>query len=191
MTGVDDFLDGYQLPVEEVPVCGRPALITEHAQLEAKIAGQRISGGLGPPDPALLDRLAELEAEIHSSVMVVKLRAVPHRPWADLLAAHPPTSEERALGYGAHPATFEAAALAACAIEPTFTVAQAERMAETLPRSEWDALLVAVRRLHEDRSTAPKSLLLSVLRPTSAAYSATPQDEGSLGELSSGDNGEQ
>lgn len=191
MASLDDFLDGYEPPVEEVPVCGRPALIAEHAQLEAEIAGHRVHGSLGGPPQELLDRLEKLEAEINGSVMVVKLRAIANRPWADLLAAHPPTMEERAQGFGAHPDTFEPAALAACAIEPTFSVAQAERMADTIPRSEWAALLVAVRRLHEDRSTTPKSLLLSVLRPASAVSSDTPLDEGSLGEPSSDDSGEQ
>lgn len=191
MPGVDDFLDGYEAPVEEVAVCGRPALIAEHAKLEAEIAGARVRNGLAGAPSDLLDRLAELEAEIAESVMVVKLRALANRPWADLLAAHPPTTEERAKGYGAHPATFEPAALAACAVDPPMTVEQAGRMADTLPRSEWAALTEAVRRLHEDRSTAPKSLLLSVLRPVSAESSDTPLDEGSLEEPSSGDNGEQ
>jgi len=191
MASIDDFLDGYEPPVEEVPVCGRPGLIAEHAQVEAEVAGHSIHGSLGGPPKELLHRLAELEAEIAESVIVVKLRAIANRPWADLLAAHPPTTEERAKGYGVHPDTFEPAALAACAVEPELTVAQAERMANTVPRSEWTALTEAVRRLHEDRSTAPKSPLLSVLRPASAASSATPPDEGSLGEPSSGDSGEQ
>ena len=191
MASIDDFLDGYQPPVEEVPVCGRPGLIAEHAQVEAEIAGHHVHGNLGGPPQELLDRLAALEAEIEASVMIIKLRAIANRPWADLLAAHPPTTEERAQGFGAHPDTFEPAALAACAVEPTFTVEQAERMANTIPRSEWAALTDAVRRLHEDRSTAPKSLLLSALRPASVASSATQLDEGSLGEPSSDDSGEQ
>ncbi len=191
MTGIDDFLDGYEPPVEEVPVCRRPGLIAEHALLEAKVAKLSVHGTLGGPPQELLDQLATIEAEIEASVTVFRLQAIAHRPWADLLAAHPPTTEERAKGYGVHPDTFEPAALAACAIEPTLTVEQAERMADTIPRSEWAALTDAVRRLHEDRSTAPKSLLLSALRPASAASSATQLDEGSLGEPSSGDSGEQ
>lgn len=191
MGTIDDFLDGYEPPVEEVPVCGRPGLVAEHAQLEAQIAGQRVHNGLAGASPELLDRLAALEAEIEATALVFKLQAVAHRPWADLLAAHPPTTEERALGYGVHPETFEPAAVAACSVDPKLTLVQAERMQDTLPRSEWQALTDAVRRLHEERTAAPKSLLLSVLRPASAASSATPLDEGSLGEPSSGDSGEQ
>lgn len=190
-SSVDDFLDGYQAPVEEVPVCGRPGLISDHALLEAQVARLTVHGTLGGPPKELLDQLAAVEAEIEASVTVFRLQAIANRPWADLLAAHPPTTEERAMGYGVHPETFEPAALAACAIDPKVSVAQAERMADTLPRSEWAALTEAVRRLHEDRSTAPKSPLLSVLRPTNADSSATPLDEGSLAEPSSGDSGEQ
>jgi len=191
MAGIDDFLDGYEPPVEEVPVCGRPGLIAEHALVEAEVARHSIHGTLGGPPQELLDRLAELEGEIDASVTVFRLQAIANRPWADLLAAHPPTTEERAKGYGVHPETFEPAALAACAIEPALTVEQAERIADTVPRSEWAALTDAVRRLHEDRSTAPKSPLLSALRPANAGSSATPLDEGSLGEPSSDGSGEQ
>lgn len=188
---VDDFLDGYHLPVEEVAICGRPDLIAEHAKAEAEILGHRANGSLGGPPAELVDRLADLEAEIEASVMVVKLKALPHGPWADLLAAHPPTSSQKADGFGVNPDTFEVAALHACAVEPTFTEDQAHRMRRTVPRSEWAALTAAIRGLHEVVSSVPKSLLLSALRPASAASSDTPPDEGSLAEPSSGDSGEQ
>lgn len=188
---LDDFLDGYEPPVGEVVICGKPGLIADHHRLDAEVMGHRARSGLGGPPAELLDELARIEAEIEASAYVIRLQAIAHRPWADLLAAHPPTTEERALGYGTHPATFEPAAVAACAIEPTITVEQAERMRDTLPRSEWQALTSAVRDLHEERSAAPKSLLLSALRPASVASSDTPLNEGSLGEPSSDDGGEQ
>ena len=190
-SSVDDFLDGYHLPVEEVAICGRPDLIHEHAKAEAEVIGHRANGSLGGPPAELVNRLAALEAEIDASVMVVKLQAMPHGPWADLLAAHPPTPAQKSDGFGVNPETFEVAALVACAVEPTFTVDQAQRMRRTVPRSEWATLTAAIRGLHEVASSVPKSLLLSALRPANDASSDTPPDEGSLAEPSSGDSGEQ
>lgn len=188
---VDDFLDGYHLPVEEVAICGRPDLIAEHAKVEAEIAGHVRTASLTGPPSELVDRLAALEAEIESSVTVVRLRALGNGAWLDLMAAHPPTAAQKELGYSVNRDEFEVAALAACAVEPTYAEDQAQRMRRTLAPGEWGVLTSAIRRLHEERSSVPKSLLLSALRPANDASSDTPLDEGSLGERSSGDGGGQ
>ena len=188
---VDDFLDGYHLPVEEVAICGRPDLIAEHAKVEAEVAGHVRTASLAGPPPELVDRLAALEAEIEESVTIVRLRALSNGAWMDLRGQHPPTPAQKELGFAVNPDTFEVAALVACAVEPTYAEDQAQRMRRTLAPGEWTVLTAAIRRLHEERSSVPKSLLLSALRPASAGSSDTPPDEGSLAEPSSGDSGEQ
>ena len=191
MADLDDFLDRYQPPVEEVAVCGRSSLIADHARTESEIVGFRAKNGLAGPPAELLDRLAELEAEIERSVLVFRLQAMPYRRWADLLASHPPTKEQRASGAGANAESFEPAAFAACAVEPKVSPEQAARLHDTLPPGEWRALMDAVYRLHREQVAAPKSLLLSALPLLNDGFSTTPPDEGSLGEPSSGDSGEQ
>lgn len=188
---IDAFLDGYEAPVEEVPICGKPGLIAEHARIEAEIIGFRTEGSLAGPPRDLVDRLEEIERQVEESVLVWRLRALPFGAWADLQLEHPPTDEQRRGGHAANPDSFEPAALAACAVEPTVTVAQADRMRATLAPTEWVALMGAVRRLHQERTAAPKSLLLSALRRRSDAYSATQPSEGSLADPSSDDSGEQ
>lgn len=188
---VDDFLDGYRLPVEEVPVCGRPDLIFEHAKAESEMARHAATFALSGPPTELVERLAALEAEIEQSVTVVRLQGLGNGAWLDLRAQHPPTREQKDNGFGVNPDTFEAAALVACAVEPTYEDDQAHRMRRTLAPGEWGALTDAIYRLHEGRSNVPKSLLLSALRPVNDASSDTPQDEGSLAERSSGDSGGQ
>lgn len=182
---LDAFLDGYELPVEEVPICGRAGLVADHAAAEAAVLAAQAGAGLGGAVPQeLLDRIAELEAEIEASVMVFRVQAVTQRAWADLLAGHPPCDEDRKKGLRYHPETFDPAALAECSVEPAVSFAQAQRLRDTLPPSEWARLMVAVLTVNNEATSPPKSLLLSALR-MSAQSSTTPPivespDRGSL-----------
>lgn len=171
---IDDFLDGYELPVQEVAVVQRAGLIAEHARIEAEIAGHHSTGSLGGPPSELLDRLRDLEAEIERSALVVRLRALGTRQWSDLLAEHPPKKDQAQLGAQWNPETWEPAAVAACAVEPTITDEQATRMRDAIPPGEWRALVLAVLELHGERVVPPKSLLLSALALASGDSSTTP-----------------
>lgn len=182
---VDEFLDDYTLPSEQVPVCAKAGLLAEHARIEAQILDIRSRSGLAGPPAELVAKLEQLEADIEESVKVFTLTARTYQDWADLMAAHPPTKEQKAKGHASNPDTFEPSALAACATEPPVTVEQAARMRQTLPPSEWHALMEAVARLHQEQVTAPKSLLLSVVHQASAASSAMSLLEDSLAAPSS------
>lgn len=176
---VDDFLDGYQGPVEEVPVCGRPALVQEHALAEQALFDATRESGLAGPTPELRAEVARLEAEMAGSVRVFKIGALTYGPWSDLLAAHPPSDERRKLGHIVDDATFDPAALAACAVDPPMTVEQAQRMRDTIAPGEWQALMAAVWKLNGRQQHAPKSRLLYELDQLSDGYSDTPPPTGS------------
>lgn len=171
---IDDFLDRYKAPVEEVPICGRADLIAEFAALEADIAGDTIAAALSGPPEVKVARLRELQAEIDESVFVVTLRGLSFSRWMELKAEHPPSAEDAAKGHDSDPNGWEPAVVAACASDPTMTVEQAERMRDTVAATEWGALLRAVGRLHSGQHTAPKSLLLSALPQPNSASSDTP-----------------
>lgn len=188
---VDEFLDGYERPRRQVPICKRAGLAAELAELDAKLLTERAKGNLAGAPAEMLDRLAQLEAEIEASVVVFTLEARTTSEWADLLAAHPPTKDQAKQGHVANPETFDVAAVAACAVDPVVTIEQAKRMRGTLPPSEWNALVRAVYDLNQERTFAPKSLMLSAARHMSGNSSATPQNEGSLAEPSSDGNGGQ
>lgn len=188
---VDEFLNDYTPPSEQVPVCAKAGLLAEHARLEAEILDVRSRGGLAGPPSELVAQLETVEADIEASVRVFTLTACTYQQWADLMAQHPPSKDQRSKGHISNPDTFEPAALVACATDPAVTLEQAQRMRQTLPPSEWQALMAAVARLHQEQTTAPKSLLLSVVRQASAGFSATSPTEGSLAAPSSDGSAEQ
>lgn len=173
---IDDFLDRYKAPVEEVPICGRADLIAEFAALEADIAGDTIAGALAGPPVDKMDRLRELQDEIDESVFVVKLQGLSFSRWMELKAEHPPSAEDAAKGQDSDPEGWEPAVVAECS---GMTVDQARRMRDTIAATEWGALLRAVGRLHSGQRTAPKSLLLSALPRPNSASSDTPDPEAS------------
>lgn len=192
MTDVDDFLAGYEPPCEEVPICGKPGLMSEFLLLESEIITAGAANGLAGAPMELVDRLEQLQAEIDASVKVFKVQNQGWQAWADLQVMHPPTPEERATGLRVHRETFDPASVALAAVDPPLTIEQAEQLKAKVPPADWEALIGAVWRVHGRQATAgPKSLLLSALRPQSDESSDTPPSEGSLAEPSSGDSGEQ
>lgn len=105
------------------------ALLDEHAELDKRLMSlaDGWEGIDSPPEAAdVAARLAEIEAEIDESAVVVKLAGVGHKRWADLLRDHPPTKEQKRdhpqLDH--NPETFPPAAIAAAAIDPEMTVEQ-------------------------------------------------------------------
>lgn len=178
MTDVDDFLAGYEPPCEEVPICGKPGLVAEFMLLESEIIEAcRLTDSIAGAPPEKTARLAELQAQIDASVKIFKVQGQGWQKWADLLAAHPPTPEERATGFLVHRETFDPASVALAAVEPPLTVDQAEQLMAKLPPADWEALISAVWRVH-GRAAAPKSLLLSALHPPSDGSSDTPLSGG-------------
>lgn len=187
-----DFLDRYPPPVEEVAVCARPDLVSEFEVAESAMFTAQRSGGLGSTVPQeLIDRVADLEAEIEQSVMVFKVQGVSKLEWSDLLAAHPPSDEARKEGMSYDQDGFELAALAKCAVEPTITVETAARLRATVPEGEWSRLALAVFTVNQGATSPPKSLLLSAIRHMSDESSTTPLSEGSLAGPSLDGSGEQ
>ena len=184
MSHIEDFLDGYSPAVREVPICGKPGLIEEHAKVEAQLSAPDFSSLAGPPAD-LVDRLAELEEMIEQSVRVFRLVALSQEAWADLCAEHPPDPAKGQQDYAYDPTTFETAVLVACSPdEDGITHARAERTKATLPPGEWATLIRSILDLHQEHFSAPKSLLLSARRLLSDESPSTPATEGSLGDPS-------
>lgn len=190
MTDVDDFLDGYQVPVEEVPICRDPSLVERFALVESRLAAEEARAGLAGAPPELLELHEALSAEVEEQVQVFRLQAIPLPGWVRLMAEHPPTPAEREAGEFANPDTWEPAVVAACAVDPVMSVEQASRMRSKLAAPEWGALRDAVIRLHTG-GAGPKSLLLSALRRASAASSDSLPSTESLADPSSDASAEQ
>lgn len=179
---------------ETVPVLLDAELLSEHAALEATLAEaiQRDATLNRPPQsPALAAQLEALEAKIANASERFVVEGVGATAWYELLAAHPPSKEERKLGFDHDWRTFRPAALAASCVDPELTYQQAEWLMASLPAGEWDRLWSAVSVVNRGGGGAdPKSDLIAVSRLLSKRSSATPPSEGSLAEPSSGDSDE-
>lgn len=60
--------------------------------------------------------------------LTIKLKAIGSQDYDDLLAANPPTNEQKREGNTYNPDTFAPALIAACAIEPKMTNAEAKKL---------------------------------------------------------------
>lgn len=187
---VDAFLDGYQVPVEEVPICSDATLVDRFAAVDRRLNAMEAEAGLGGAPDELYAEVDRLKAEVEASVTVFRLKALPFSEWVALQGEHPPSEDEKAQGNVTSPVTWEPAVISACAVEPTMTVDQAKRMRDVVAATEWAQMLDAITRLHQG-GPGPKSRLLSVLRRASAVSSASQPGTGSLADPSSGDDGEQ
>lgn len=120
---------------------------------------------------------ARQAAEAHQVTFV--LQSIGAKPWADLVASHPPRKEQvkqwRDNGQmilDHDPDTLRPAAVAACLVEP-FTVDQAgaERLATSVNQTEWLQLVGACFEANGSVRSVPKSRKPSGAPPRSAKKS--------------------
>lgn len=177
---------------EAVPVLLDVALLSEHAALEATLAETielDATRNRPPESPRLASQLQELENRIDAASDRFVVEGIGAAAWYELLAANPPSKDERKLGFDHDWRTFRPAALAASCVDPELTFDQAAWLMANLPTSEWDRLWRGVTLVNiGGGDDNPKSLLISTARLLSKRLSATPPSAGSLAEPSSGAN---
>ena len=170
---VDDFLGEFEAPTVEVQVCPRADLLEQHALLDRQLAEEGSKGSAGSlaggKAKQLADQLLDLEAEIEAATRTFRLRAMSSRRWRSLLAAHPPTKQQKADGADFNPETFPVAALAACAVVPEMTLEQAEKIADALPLGDFQKLWSAVLTVNVGVNDAPKSVLATAIHRMNGA----------------------
>jgi hypothetical protein len=176
--------------VIEVPVCTAGDLVTRHAQLMGELLaqGKGAKSIAGDPDTtALLDQIEAVEAEQEASTLVLAVRSIGRRAWADVLREHPPRPVDKGLDH--NPDTFPIAAVAAATGTPVETV---DALAESLPPGEWRKLWDATVMANVAEMPHPKvpAGITALVRPNGAS-STTPPPKASRGRRSSGVNGNQ
>lgn len=157
----------------EVTVCLRGDLFNAHASLVAELETKRVEtlgGTQGVVE--LSQRIAAVEAEIETKSRTFTVECIGHKRWADLLAQHPPTKEQRLRGLDNDERTFPQAAIAASVVDPKLTPAQVEKIAAKAPTGEWIKLWSAVLGVNLGGLQAPKS---------QAAAAILRANDGSLG----------
>lgn len=127
MADAVELIRAAKLPERSVPLCLRGDLAAEHEVLDARLAEIRrnpaksLAGN--PEELPLAQEIKALEALMADSTVVFRLRALPRRQWAGLVAKHPPRRDEggRILdsdATGVNVDEFMAEAIRLCVVDP-------------------------------------------------------------------------
>lgn len=131
-----------------VRLCLRGDLAREHERLEGELAeARRRDDETNEPNqaPALARRIKDIEAQMRDDETEFVFTAIGTTAWSDLLAAHPPTKEQRATMRVDHnPDTFPQEAIAASLVDPAdATVDEVEALRAKLSIGQWSQLWTA------------------------------------------------
>jgi hypothetical protein len=123
----------------------RGDLVSRHADLEAELAeavAYDQKHNESPTAPAVAQRIADLEAETEAAKVEFRFKPIGHRAWADLLAEHPPTKDQKRVDprIDFNPLTFPAAAIAKSCSDPVMSHDQALTLEKRLDESTWMAI---------------------------------------------------
>lgn len=165
-----------QLPERSVPICLAGALTAQHEDLTRKLThAERMGGGSlegNPEARRLADEITALETAMAEHVIEIRLRALPRKRWASLIAAHPARKDDAnnpvdPNGYNAD--TFVAAALRECVVEPDlddelWTILIDERLSD----GQYEVLTTAMWELNRAGVNVPFSRAASRIRQASA-----------------------
>lgn len=154
---IDDLIATAQPRTEVVRICARGDLVSRHqeavARLRESTSGDDSLAG-NPATQAAAGEVVAIEAEQDAATVDFTVHAVSRQVWADLLAKHPPSAEDRRAGHDHNPQTFPVAAIAACVDD--LSVEQATKLSEVLHMGEWNKLWVTVIGLNVTGTPTPK-----------------------------------
>jgi hypothetical protein len=169
-------------PIERsVRICLAGDLLAEIDSLTEELAQARRSDSrLNELDraPAIAKRLVELEDAAHEAEVEFRFRAIGRKAWRDLVAANPPSAEEKKAGAD-HNERFLVEAIAASCVEPAgVTLEQAEQLLDVLTESQAGKLWLACLAANRGTSDVPFSAAASELaRPTETSSGSQPDSE--------------
>lgn len=173
MADVADLIRSARLPERTVPLCLRGDLAAEHEELCARLAEeqQKNLGSLAgnPGARALAEDITALEALMAEATIGFRLRALPRREWAELVAKHPPRRDDggRVLDadrVGVNADDFMTAILHRCVVEPILTEEDWDALVnEGLTDAQYEQLTDAVWALNRRDVDVPFSLAASTI----------------------------
>ncbi|MEV4020165.1 hypothetical protein AB0J35_57785 [Nonomuraea angiospora] len=164
---IDEFLDGYHLPEDEVPICMRTDLQRRFEQLQRALEAARHApgsdtlAGSGSEARRIAEEIQALREEMQSHVRVFVLKAIPRKSWRDLLRDHPPRPQDLPADHNVE--TFPVAALVACSVKPKLTEEKAGRLVDMITQGQWGALWGTILELNGDDGSVPFSDLASAI----------------------------
>jgi hypothetical protein len=160
MQSIDDILGQIRLPERVYPLCMRADLRAEWEQAEQELAKAEAQArdslaGVGAAGKKVASRIQQLEQEMADHTIGIKLRAVTHKGWSDLLAAHPPREDSDDGAFNTD--TFGVGLLSACALDPAMTFEQAGLLVDRLTIGQWNDLFNTLWQLNRSGDDIPKS----------------------------------
>jgi hypothetical protein len=174
---IDDLIATAQPRIEKVRICARGDLVAKHQEAVVAMSDtisddDSLSGN--PATIAAAEAVKAIEDEMDAATVEFTIRSTSRQKWADLLAKHPPSKEERRAGHDHDPKRFPVAAVAECTQAPEMTVQQAAQLADVLPAGEWNKLWLAVLGLNVTGTPAPKLAAATDLLQANGRSSTTP-----------------
>lgn len=156
MPDISELLAGASPRETTVQVCLAGDAGAELEALEEELGqlGEWHPTSLGEANPAV-ELQAQLEAarqRVRESAVTFRFRALGHRAYSNLLAAHPaPEGSKEPYDAG----TFFPAVLAACCVEPSLTAAQVDRLLDVVNDGTARTLFAAALAVNEEPSPVP------------------------------------
>lgn len=164
-----------------------------YAELKAELdeKSKEFVDNILKPKPVqdLAHQVDDLWEQIKASEIEFKFQGIPYRDWTALIAAHPPTPQQRKRNdhVDHNPDTFEPAAIAASCVDPEMTPEDAAQIRELLPFDSytllWGTCLLTNRGDGGPKASATASVILrrngasSQPRTTTEPPSASSSDE--------------
>lgn len=191
---VDELIATAQPRTEKVRICARGDLVAKHqaaalALRETTADDDSLAGS--PATVEAASAVVAVEAEIEAATVEFTVQSVSRQEWANLLALHPPTPEQRRAGETSDPVKFPIAVIAACVSDPKMTEDQAGKLADVLHAGEWNKLWQTAVGLNVTGTPHPKLAAATDLLQANGRSSTTPPSEGSLEDDSLVGRGEQ
>lgn len=199
VTTADELLGRLRNPdfvqVRTVPLfIGPNDLVQRLEALEDELESARSTSiGLESDVPRLVSEIDAVNEELAQYEFKFKVRALARREWSDLLAAHPPTKEQKKSGERVdfNPETFPQALLSACLVHPKMTVEQVEELSAGgdegggLTDAQFNVLFNAAVYVSQSGVSVPKSRAADAIRLMSRESSPPPITTESLDPSSS------
>jgi hypothetical protein len=163
-----------KLPERSVELCLRGDLVARLQELQRELTDadreEKVGGSLaGGESVRISEEIRTLREEMLDHTMVVRLRALPRKSKAKLIADHPPREDhetDRLVGFNEETTT--AALLRACAFEPALDEDDWARLEDVLSDGQWVALNNAVWSVNTQDVDIPFSRRASQILASSA-----------------------
>ena len=172
MTSIADLKAKVRRPERSVPICLVGDLQAEHEQLERDLARAReqassgtLSGGLNAEARQIAERIQALQEEMREHTEVFKFRGLTRREYSDLVAAHPPTDEQKEQNPNADVNwdTYGVGLISACCVSHKMTEEEAGELVDILTTAQYNALFTAAQAVNVLGQDIPSSLAASAV----------------------------